>query len=366
MTLPKIASDFQANWEAPIDHLKPAMDINSCPKDQIRSFILKRLFIDAITFGLAPYIRTRLSQLNDLANKNILPAAHLPFETLQLNQTNFDHFWHGPIDSSNQQLRDHFEVSAHTITTPHNWAKLNANLFRHRDADGSTPTLIYFQPNGCVSTQESHRWLLQKSIDMKTPMNFVIFDYRSVGDSIGTFKSTNDLIVDGASIVQWVRNELGTPDDRIHFYGRSLGGAIAAQTKALYPNLTGRFISERSFSSSYDMISRIVHDRFKPNLHPMLRPLCYLLAPLAAWAVKSQGYNLDAVKAFKKLQGEKLVVYHPQDPVIPFNASLFSKVKNHPHKSLELRTDEFLINHHNSPLSFYKNAEEEIASVIFK
>ncbi len=359
-----IPNHFQAKWESALTHLKPLQNTSPAAKNEIQNSRVSHQFIDTITFGLAPWIRKQLAQVDDLAKEIILPAARESEENKKVYKAAFEAFWYGPVRSANREFRAHFQASPHTIDTPDGKSRLKATLFRSRTADASTPTLIYFQPNGCISAQESDRWLLKKSIEKNTPMNFVVFDYRAVGESTGIFNSTNDLLIDGASIVQWVRTALRTPDDRIHFYGYSLGGAIAAQTKALFRDqLTGRMVSERSLSSSYDMISAIVHSQIKPRLRPIFRPLCYLLVPLAAWLIRIRGYGIDAVGAFKNLKGKKLVVYHPLDPVIPFEASLARRVQTLPHLELLLKqpSPEIIENHHCEPLSSYGNAEEEIA-----
>lgn len=339
MTVRTPSATYQAKWEAPLLHLKPReSSLSSCSSGSSSNTPSSSFIFDQLKGA-------------------ILPSAFLSEKTKNIYKQKFDAFWK---ETNPSPLRDRFKLTAHEISTP-DGCKLNALLYLHAEADSKTPTVIYFQANGCIASEDSQRWLLQKSIDANQPFNFVAFDYRSSGDSKGDFKSPKDLQLDGASIVQWVRSELKTPDDRIYFYGRSLGGAIAAQTKALYVSqLTGPIVSERSFSS----LSNVAHEHVKQIDSIWKRCLSRFLLMFA----KCANCEIDAVEAFKKLKGKKLVVYHPDDPVIPYGASLQNHLDGTPHEALCLKSDILDKDDdlHNLPLCFYKDAETEIARFLFK
>lgn len=332
---------FQAKWDPSILHLKS----NVSPSvEKARS-----IFFQVITLGLSKW-------LGNVAKQAILPSAFAAPFTKTFHKNNFEHFWHGPINRHNQKLRSYFKAEPYTVITP-DGAELETSFFRHRDANPKTPTLIYFQPNGCISTEEVHQWLLKESIHRGVTFNFAIFDYRSVGGSKGIFKSTDDLRLDGASIVQWIRDKIGTPADQIHFYGYSLGGAFSIKTKALYPDqLTGRIVNERSLSSIDEVVKSFLPPRLK------------CLAGLVSWILRMLGYSLDAASDFQKLQGKKLVVYHPKDPVISYEASLHRHTQGVGHQSHKLEyayISSTRPNHHCAPLKMYAEAREEISRFVF-
>jgi hypothetical protein len=217
-------------------------------------------------------------------------------------------------------------------------------------------------PNMALSKGEIFPKEMPYSVIQEVPSNFVLFDYRSVGESTGTFQKTNDLILDGSSIVQWVHEGLKIPKDKIRFYGRSLGGAVAVNTQALDPELTGRCANERSFASLADVIY---------SLCPLLlKPFVFLIQN----HLKKNGLDLDAVGPFKKINAEKLVIFHRRDNVIPYNPSLAKKVPEE--KIIELEAmpkygkmvEQF--GHHNGPLSCYyikgtqESASEQVAKFI--
>ncbi|MES2273128.1 MAG: alpha/beta hydrolase [Chlamydiota bacterium] len=357
MAVETIESPFVAHWNPTNQHLK----------DPVPNFVQRIVRIVWNIFSVLIFpiglIRLAAYGIGRLAAAVILPSRLMPDWLIKQFNEKFHNFWFDPIQPNNPDqvaLRNHFTASKHSILTP-DGALLSANLFRHRDANAMTPTLICFQPNAGSSAQDGYRWLLKDAIAKGTPFNFVTFDYRSVGNSKGSFRSTKDLIVDGTSILQWVRQTLHTPDDQIHFYGLSLGGAYATKTMATDPEkLIGRLANIKSLASLDEVLCG-----FLPlSLEPLARFVCKIL--------KTQGYELNAVADFNKLQGQKLVVYHPEDPVIPWKASLQQSV-NHPNfLKLTLDPDDIdaaieiaRYNHHNAPLEYYGNAKSQVTDFIF-
>lgn len=210
--------------------------------------------------------------------------------------------------------------------------------------------------------EDLNHWLCQECIKNKTICNFSFFDYRGVADSKGPFKDPKNLVVDGSSIVQFVRAHLKTPPGQIHFYGVSLGGAIAAETQALDPDrLVGRHLNERSFASSDKLIKAISGS---------------CLGTLLSRIVKIQGYSINTVEAFDKLKGQKLVVYHPEDQAIPYSASLQQEIQHDAVICLEPRagrreTGETYADasrrkyHHNAPATWYEGAADRMGKFLF-
>lgn len=271
---------------------------------------------------------------NRIARSKMLPIAYEPLNERQLHaKKDFENFF-------NSQTT--FELHPQTVITP-DGARLSAMWVKDTRADEHTPTMIYFNCNFQVY-QEFHTRLITESINSGTPCHFVLFNYRGVDDSTGTLQSGNDLVIDGSSIVQWVRSQIKTPPDRIHFCGLSLGGAIALMTQALDPELTGRNINYNSFSSSTKILSALYGDG--------------LAGRLANYIFEWQGYSADPAAAFGKIRGEKLILVNPDDMVIPHEASLQNEV--HHDNVLELKPmAEYMdlskeLGHHAAPIEWHE------------
>ena len=328
----------QVSWEAIPPFLRPHLPTT---REKVHRLLWNILSILIPILGL---IRLGLYGIAYLLRRIFLPAAHHP-EALKVNyRTLFQAF-------CQDQARD-FESVATSITTP-DGAILNAHLLLHRNGGANTPTTIFFQGNGSLKGMGSWYWLLRQSIRRDRPMNFVVFDYRSVDESTGLFKKSKDLLIDAASVVDWVRKEVKTPDDQIHFYGQSLGGALAVKTCASDARLGGLVVNERSFST----LEKVVN-AWKDRLPHLLKPL----GSLIVWILKDQELELNAEIDLPKLGNRTLVVYHPHDQVIPKAASL---AQSFPDGAFELRPVDGDPNPHCSDLGIYKGARERIGNFLF-
>lgn len=284
--------------------------------------------------------------LGVLAHRLILPAMYHEKEDIERCRRNFEAYC--------QAASPYFEITPHTIQTP-DGAELSVHLFRHKTANDQTPTTIYFGGNGFLKGMCAWSWILEDSIKQNSPMNLVVFDYRCVDGSKGTFNGPKDLLIDGSSVVQWVKEAVHTPPDHIHFYGMSLGGAIALKTKAADESLSGNLLHERSFSSLEDWI-QAQGNRLKWFLKP--------LVSLAIRILKQQDFELDAVSDLRKLKGRILVVHHPYDPVIPYGAGMARKIPDHSFE-LKMKEEKGARNHHCEPLESYIEARERLSSFLF-
>lgn len=331
---------FQAQWNETNQHLKPV--------DQTLLRKIARVAWNIFSTVIFPIGLGRLigAGIGKIASRVLLPSAEKSAEEIAEAKRLHQIIWHNPNPSPDiQTIRNAFTAEECTVATP-DGAHLSATHFRARNATAESATMIYFQPNGTLKDHGVHLPLMAAST-FGTPTNFVVFDYRSVGESTGTFKGMRDLEIDGSAIAQWVQNGLGVPAHQIQFYGFSLGGAVAVCTQAQDPAFTGPNGNERSFSSIKEMIRAILNklNRFK------------WLASLISWAVKAQGYEMNVVGSYQKLQGRKLVIYHTEDPVIPYEASLKKGIKTIPHEDLQLESPPMPVNEHCAPLQVFNQAE---------
>jgi hypothetical protein len=112
-------------------------------------------------------------------------------------------------------------------------------------AEGSQRVLLFFHGN---AGNISHRGE-SIAIFHRLGLSVLIIDYRGYGRSEGT-PSEDGLYRDARAAWRWITEEQGLPAEQIVLFGRSLGGAVAANLAAeVQP---GGLILESSFSSARD------------------------------------------------------------------------------------------------------------------
>jgi pimeloyl-ACP methyl ester carboxylesterase len=347
MTIESIC--FETQWDEKTIHL--ALPETTLAK-RVSSFAIDLFSILFPPLALARYCNYKL---NHFANRVSLPAAHyISEEERREVHQQFNRFWYGPITEENKLLRDNYEVVRQIVRTP-DGADLHAVCLQYKGYTSETSTVIFFNGNFQLSAQ-TPIWILEESMKMDNPCNFVLFDYRGVGISSGQFREARDLLVDGYSIVSWVKNQIGTLPENIHFYGFSLGGAISTLTKSLDPeNLTGRLINDRSFASS----SAVISSRYGSGY----------IGKLVSWLFDQYGYSATPSIALAKASGEKLVIYHPYDTVIPEQAGMLNAVSSdvqvfrlEPKEGFEEQSREL---HHVASLDWHKQAVETVMTFLF-
>lgn len=201
------------------------------------------------------------------------------------------------------------------VTPGPNPIHLAVNVHVVQGATSDTPTAMLFNPLGADDFVHSG---LKESLISRN-CNVVTFNYRGLGS---TWRA-KDLTVDGESVYQYVTKELGTHHHKVNFYGFSLGGAIAAQVKALHPESEGKYVGDRPFKSLFSLITEICCIE---KLGWVVKKItAFASAIFLAYPVYFLGWEWDGAQALKHLKGEKLVVYHPHDYLVPFEAALASQ-----------------------------------------
>lgn len=333
---------FQASWT---DDLRPSPD--TLPQT------ISRIAWDIFSILLFPIGMIRMIGwgVHFIVRHFTLPSTWLPHDH-RIAKLLFQSFL--------KQIEPSFDAQTHFIKTPDN-VTLRALHFKHKQASSDAPTILFFHSNTSYIEQNVNGWLIQAA--EKHPCHFVLFNYRGLADFNSPY-SANDLKIDGETIYQFVHNKLQVPNDKIHWFGWSLGGGIATATKARHPECTGPLCSIRSFSETKEVIRRLCSNFW-------LRWL--------PWAVEMEGWNLQA--PVTKVTGPLMIVYHPQDEVIPFEASAYKAAQNgkQSFQALELRmtaeeeaknaeTIAFglakKIDHHSEPLERYIGARQAIADFV--
>ena len=109
--------------------------------------------------------------------------------------------WNGPIGPL---LVNQFRHTPLEVTTP-DGAKIHGTYFKNAAATETSPTVIFFQPNGMISKQGVFDWVLEQAALQEIPYNFVYFDYRGCAGSEDSAARANKLSLDGDSIYQFVK-----------------------------------------------------------------------------------------------------------------------------------------------------------------
>jgi hypothetical protein len=193
----------------------------------------------------------------------------------------------------------------------------------------------------CCGNGEHYEELLEfgKKYSQEVGAHILFFNYRGIGSSSGYPRVSQDLIDDGIACFQLLVNK-GIDPKNILIHGRSLGGGIGVQVRSYWPE--GPFLSERSFTSASMMARETFGSLFKK------------LVFLGNW-------ELDSVKAWKKITGTKIVIYHQDDRIIPYNercALAHVLMENDdPSHFLELRSSWVHVHDHDKGSSLVEKSE---------
>lgn len=156
--------------------------------------------------------------------------------------------------------------------------------------EGSSRTLLLLHGN---AGNISHRGDTLRIFN-RLGLNVLIIDYRGYGRSEGTPDETG-FYRDARAAWRYLEREHPQSAGKVVIFGRSLGGAVAAELASeMQP---AGLILESSISSARD---------FAAKMHPLLPYLNYIR------------YDFDAATAVSKVHSPVLVLHSPEDEVIPF------------------------------------------------
>jgi hypothetical protein len=156
-------------------------------------------------------------------------------------------------------------------------------------------TLIYFHGNaGNISHRKDS---IMSFHDMA--LNQIIFDYSGYGQSDG-IASEQAMYQDAMAIWRYLRDSRNIPANRIVLFGRSLGGAVAADLATRLPQseAPAGLILESTFTSAKDMAGIVL---------PYLSTIIY------------KRFKFDSLGKLKNYPGPLLVIHAPEDEVIPYH-----------------------------------------------
>ena len=173
-------------------------------------------------------------------------------------------------------------------------------------------TLLFLHGN---AGNMSHR---QASIEIfhRIPFNVFIFDYRGYGQSGGR-PSEQGLYRDARAAWDYLVQRRGIAPQQIAVFGRSLGGAVAADLAAAVR--PGALVLESTFSSARDMVQ--------------------VIYPVLSWLIVSR-FDFATAERVARVESPLLVLHSPQDEIMPFSlGQAVYQAASPPKAFVELRGD---------------------------
>lgn len=154
--------------------------------------------------------------------------------------------------------------------------------------DPAAPVMVVFQ--GRRGLRHWYGWHTRMLYERG--VSLVLFDYRGYGTSEG-HPTEWGLIRDGVSVVDWVRARAGGRP--VILYGRSLGGAVAAQTALRRP--AQGLVLESTFTSMPEVARAVTR------------------VPGIQWLITT---DLDTRAAVERLDVPLMIVHGTDDNLVPF------------------------------------------------
>ena len=301
-----------------------------------------------------------LYPLRSLCRRLILPVAHFSEERRNWVNLAWENDWLGGErrEIAEGSVAERYTPSRLQIKTP-DGAIVNSFFYscRGQEENQDIPTFVCFNGNGTLAQEEMWDWLLQKGLKSNTPFNVVVVDYRTSKD----ISELNRCVLDGMSVVQVLHEQYGIAKNHIMPIGWSMGGAVATKVREADPEL-GNCGNILSYSSICDVIQSPIIENFMPPAMPKCLQAKYpllFIKKVASGLISLSGWNLDVTRSIASLDDHVVVVYHPEDRVIPEVASAKKTASAERVIRMEVKPekpdDHF---HHLGPLKHYRDAED--------
>ncbi len=269
--------------------------------------------------GLTQAFGTLLFPLKSFTRSMVLPSSQISQEAYHQIAVGWQQRWENPFPIGRQaQLIQTYEPIILEMITP-DGTLIKGVWYKHRSStDANLPTILCFNHNRVHAKSTEWEWLLKKGLSSPQPFHVIVFDYRR------NPSQADDLLVDGETVIQTALTKLGIAPANLHLFGYSIGGAVSAILANLHPDL-GRIVNRSSFSSLEKLLQH------SPEAHETLGDSLFFFVPkpllplilnrrtkwITAMISTGLGWNLDPSYALKKIKNRLLVVYHPQDRLIP-------------------------------------------------
>lgn len=217
---------------------------------------------------------------------------------------------------------------------------LDGMYFQGKNCNRSSRTVILFNANGIRYEEYGLcKGLLDLKMWEKKEWNVVVFNYRGVGDSRGV-ATLPGLVEDGSAVLKYVQKMFNVPLNQILLHGHSLGGGIASEVAALYPDVN--YCNDRSFSSlSQQAAVMLGNGFFGKKMSEMMVGF---------------GWEIRARDNWDKIKGKKVAISHHKDAVIPKEAR-FSDSALHAKEAIHLKSSWIPLKFKNSTIYYPDDAQ---------
>lgn len=342
---------FQANWNASNVHLQNNIfkiwELSEAP-------ILSKVYLCFCKI-IDSVVHFFTSPLKHLCRSMVLPSSEFPQVYHDVIEERWSDFWSGPInEGSSNPVRQTYEASNLDITTP-DGTSVKGAFYRHRSAASQdVPTIVCFNPNAMLAKSSCWDWLLNKGINSPIPFNLVVFDYRKKDE----LTDDSQCVLDGDAVIQCLHQQMGISKNNLHMIGYSFGGGISAHVRALHQD-AGNYVNLRSFASIGHVVqhSKII-DPFIPQI---LRGGCAskIIKVVLGSLLSALHWGINVKEPLQLIGDRALVVYHPEDHVIPAAASAAEYVDGS--QAVQMRFKPTVsnapedINHHGLNLKCYED-----------
>jgi len=341
-------SEFKATWQPALRQslLSRGLDLLMWPSPGL--FLVAIIIIRNGWFSLFCFylcLRHAGNQLHLIVAKIVFPATMIGKDPKDFNwihkqfmdPSGGDNYMTGEggreiLRERKQRLLDEFGGEALSITTCDD-VTIDAAYFPGAgNAQTGDPTMIFFPANMQLFENPSSKQYLRMYQQM-AGFNVLLFNYRGVSASTGVLTQAGT-VLDGEAMLQYATQHLGVPEEQVILHGRSIGGGVSLAVAANHPEVC--VCNERSFASLYLVILVIFRgimgtDHYMPSPTDTWKQvakqhckvcLVYSVAGLA----RCIGWDYDSAQNWSRVLGHKWAFYHPQDSIIPLEASLRSSV----------------------------------------
>lgn len=343
---------FQANWNSSNIHLHS--NVVEIWKQSEEPFLQKvYLCFTKVLDWIAHLV---LKPAKHMCRSMVLPISNVPEAARAEVDRQWTEFWSGQGGHSPWiPLRNTYQASELNVTAP-DGTEVKGAFYQHQRGVGQdVPTIICFSPNAQLAKSECWNWLLKKGITSPIPFNVVVFDYRYGSD----LTDADQCVLDGDAIVQAVHQRMGVSKNNIHMMGYSYGGGISALVRGMHQD-AGNYVNLRSFGSISHVIqhSSIINQFLPAGLRSGW--IADIVKAILGQLVGGIKWEIDVKQSIQSMGDRALVVYHPDDPIIPGAASPAEWVDAS--RAVEMRFKETVRNapdnfdHHCAPLKYYQDA----------
>ena len=181
-----------------------------------------------------------------------------------------------------------------------------------QDPEKPQKWIVYFNGNGACWEKTLPD---QIRLSLATGAHVYTGNYRGVGKSKGFALSSNDLLCDGETMVQYLLQKRKVKPENILLYGWSMGALIATDLAAMHPEMA--HCNDRSFASTYLQVKSIVQGVFGS-----------LIGKLAARITCAAGWTFNTAESYLKAGERKFIIFCHKDSIIPYEASVYLAVKS--------------------------------------